>query len=326
MIMQCQMKEYRAGRSRIALAMLAAVLAACADQPTGVAPSTAVSSTPSFDKGGSGGKPQRNRIAFARGELGTGVDIYTMNPDGTGVVRLTTSAPFAASDEPAWSPDARKIAFRSSRDANAELYVMNADGSGVVRLTNNAYFDEDPVWSPDGTQIAFASARGSDFLDIYVMNADGTNQRRLTQGGSTFNHPAWSPDGKIYYDGPGGIFRMNADGSDKTGVISLLPDNVFAPAISPDGTTIAFRSDRDRGSVWVASLANPLATAYPLLDTMGGKGDPPSWGPDGQTLVFTFVEVTGGPEIPQVLKYNPVTGGGLLTGFAIPSLNPAWSR
>ena len=36
-----------------------------------------------------------------------------------------------------WSPDGKKIAFRSNRDGNYEIYVMNADGSEQTNLTNN---------------------------------------------------------------------------------------------------------------------------------------------------------------------------------------------
>ena len=50
-----------------------------------------------------------------------------MNADGSGKRKLTHNARYNA--EPAWSPDGRKIAFRSTRDGNREIYVMNADGS-----------------------------------------------------------------------------------------------------------------------------------------------------------------------------------------------------
>ena len=57
-----------------------------------------------------------------------------MNADGSGATRLTNN--YALDSCPIWSPDGRRIAFRSERDGNGEIYVMNADGSGVTRLTH----------------------------------------------------------------------------------------------------------------------------------------------------------------------------------------------
>lgn len=129
--------------------------------------------------------PDGRRIAFVR-TLGRRVpphvlnsEIYVMNADGSGTRRLTHNA--AYDGEPAWSPDGRKIAFRSTRDGNREIYVMNADGSNQRNLTRHPAKDGRPSWSPDGRRIAFVSDRDGR-LEAHVMNADGSGQRSLTQG------------------------------------------------------------------------------------------------------------------------------------------------
>jgi Tol biopolymer transport system component len=104
-------------------------------------------------------------------------EIYVMNADGSGTRRLTHSA--AYDGEPAWSPDGRKIAFRSTRNGNREIYLMNADGSSQRNLTRNPANDVRPSWSPDGRRIAFISDRDGR-LEAHVMNADGSGQRSLT--------------------------------------------------------------------------------------------------------------------------------------------------
>jgi TolB protein len=69
-----------------------------------------------------------------------------MNTDGSGAQRLTHGR--AYDGEPAWSPDGRWIAFRSTRHGNAELYVVKPDGSGLRRLTQSPAWDGWFAWSP----------------------------------------------------------------------------------------------------------------------------------------------------------------------------------
>jgi dipeptidyl aminopeptidase/acylaminoacyl peptidase len=69
-----------------------------------------------------------------------------MDPDGQNQTNLSNNA--AIDDEPAFSPDETKIAFRSTRHGNFELYAMDADGQNQTRLTNNAAIDDNPDWGP----------------------------------------------------------------------------------------------------------------------------------------------------------------------------------
>src|SRR5207245_1256531 len=124
------------------------------------------------------------QIAFYSPSDNGGVgDIYVMNADGSGQVKLTNMT--ASDADPAWSPDGTKIAFNSSRDGNVEVYVLNADGSGLRNLTNNPAGDLRPAWSPDGSKIAFLRN-----LDIYVMNVDGLGQVNFRINPATDDQPA----------------------------------------------------------------------------------------------------------------------------------------
>jgi Tol biopolymer transport system component len=95
------------------------------------------------------------------------------------------------------------IAFQSDRDRQDEIYVMNADGSDQRLLISNLRaLDSMPDWSPDGGKIALASRdRGRDF-EICVVSVtddltaiDGKTALRLTDNDFDDLHPTWSPDG-----------------------------------------------------------------------------------------------------------------------------------
>ena len=138
------------------------------------------------------------RVAFA-----SGGDIYTSEPDGTGVVHVTSGT--ATDFDPAISTDGSKVSFASDRDHSyGEIYVTSATvaGGAVTRLTNDTNFDWQPAWSPDGTAIAWAhdapTPNHPRNFEIYVMNPDGSAKKNLTKStaGAYDIAPTWSSDGK----------------------------------------------------------------------------------------------------------------------------------
>lgn len=226
------------------------------------------------------------KIVFSSARDGN-EEIYTMNPDGSNVTRLTNNS---ANDQyPSWSADGTKIVFDSNRDGNFEIYVMDADGSNQTRLTNNSSLDAIPAWSPFGNRILFYSNRdGND--EIYVMNADGSSQTNLTNHSASDVQAAWSPDGtKIAFEsnrgGSSQIYTMNANGSSVTQRTSSGLNG--GADWSPDGSQIAFHSNRD-GNYEVYKM-NADGTSQTRLTTNGAADDSPVWSPDGTQIAFRSV-------------------------------------
>src|SRR5918998_1115606 len=100
------------------------------------------------DGGGRGASPSalqaNGKIAFTSERDGGQRDIFVMNPDGSGQTNVSNNPAF--DDEPAFSPDAKKIVFLSARDGNDEIYVMNADGTNPTNPPNDPNFDYDPAF------------------------------------------------------------------------------------------------------------------------------------------------------------------------------------
>jgi Tol biopolymer transport system component len=121
-------------------------------------------------------------------------------------------------------PATGRIAFHSDRvpsprgiaAINLEIYVMDANGTNQRNLTNNPDSDDwYHVWSPDGSRLAFERdivivTRTLPFVwnpEIYVVDADGSNQTRLTDNLAKDQYPTWSPDGS------GLAFESDRDGN-----------------------------------------------------------------------------------------------------------------
>jgi Tol biopolymer transport system component len=190
-----------------------------------------------------------------------------------------------------------KIAFVSFRDGQGDIYAMNADGTEQTRLTVNPASDYEPVWSPDGTSILFRTYRvGID--EIYVMNADGSGQTNVTENPALDIHPAWSPDGsKILFVSTRNdpyyascdywcyeIYTMNLDGSGVTR-LTYNSDVDFSPVWSPDGSKIAFMSNRASGYYDVFVMNADGSSVTNLTNSLGGDADP-DWSPDGSKIAF----------------------------------------
>ena len=139
--------------------------------------------------------PDGSRLAFTLRASSGADEIFTMNRDGTRLVRLT---PVGGSDlGPKWSPDGSRIAFRMDLmgpvDHTSGLGVMNADGSGRSIVADVELEDVDFTWSPDGGRLAFAVS--IDFRvgdrDVYVVNVDGSGLSNLTRNPATDQWPSW---------------------------------------------------------------------------------------------------------------------------------------
>lgn len=219
---------------------------------------------------------------------------------------------------PAWSPDAKTIAFiRRTRGMSARtIFTVPANGGAARRVfaPSTRIIPEWIAWSPDSTRLAFRTLEGSNYV---VPAAGGTPVliRPPVPSGPSFysdGRPAWSPDGtrlafaRSRYAGRFEDPRLAwccqlwvaaADGSGATVLGGPAPEEwLTEPAWAPDGR-IAFITgprtpDRDadisRAEIWIASADGSdrrrLAPAFADQRSVRQL----SWSADGSRLAFAM--------------------------------------
>jgi TolB protein len=176
------------------------------------------------------------------------------------------------------------------------------------------------------TKLAFVSDRDGERLrgtvesravkEIYICDYDGANQRRLTVNRTLNINPAWSSDGRAiafssYVRGVPDIFIANIyQGTPPENPLRTKGEENFLPVFSPDGTRIAFQSNRDgNAEIYVMNRDGSglrRVTNHPAIDAT------PTWSPSGAQLAFTS-DRTGSPQIYVVdvdgLNLRPLTAG-----------------
>jgi TolB protein len=283
------------------------------------------------------------RIVFSAGPNFWG-DIYTVAPDGTGLVQVTSGPDDDRS--PSWSPDYGKIVFgrRSAYGQPVSLWVVNADGSGLHQLfadgpnTN----DDEPTWSPDGSRILFTrwwiDAKNATHRELFTVNANGGGLKQVTTWGqnadSYVSEPDYAPDGsKIVYVRSSfatgdHVYVANENGSGATALTSGTGGNVN-PAWSPDGTRIAYEQytpGKTYSSQIMAMNANGSGKTAITSNTFDAED--PSWSRDGTKLVFTTMQPLDATHDASHLYVVDATGLGLTLLGGLPNVQyfANWAR
>ena len=215
--------------------------------------------------------------------------------------------------QPAISPDGELVAFswNGEKQDNRDIWVKQIASGTLSRITTDPAPDLSPAWSPDGRLIAFRRMLLLPGLSqVIVKSYLGGPERVLGEWRfqrdvqsrylPVSRNICWSPDGKwLVVAGmatsaePRSLFAISVDTGETRKLTSPPPksEGDSAPALSPDGRTLAFAraSTAFLSELYLLRLSEPLAPAGdPRRITFDDRvATSPTWTADGRAIIFS---------------------------------------
>jgi dipeptidyl aminopeptidase/acylaminoacyl peptidase len=217
--------------------------------------------------------------------------IWLLPVDGTAVPRRLSAEGFS-SNAPRWSPDGKTLAFLSTRSSDSagtdapksQIYLLPMTAGGeALPLTKLKNGVQSFQWSPDSARLVCVALSGpSDAVAPADRKSDVRHYKHIRY---KFNDTGWFDDKRRH------LWVVTVASAEAKQITDGQDWNDTDPQWSPDGTRIAFVSDRsgkafddsENTDVWVIPAAGgPLVkiSDHPFQD------EEPRWSPDGKEILF----------------------------------------
>lgn len=237
-----------------------------------------------------------NALVYQSGCILPSADIYTVDPDGTGLQQVTKTPQHEFS--PALSPDGSRVAYAQQQVADRCDGCPQSLWIGSTQLTNPQYsddapFDVDPSWSPDGKQLVYSQSGPDSPFELMTIPAAGGTPQRLVAG----LHPAWGPK-LIAFEVDGTPPKIETYDPATHAVATVAVTKGLDPstlAWSNDGR-LAYLAYSAHGHAWISIVGGgsfDLNTLLPPKSQASGL----AWSPDDTRFAFIATDRNGNGEV-----------------------------
>jgi len=203
-----------------------------------------------------------------------------------------------------YKPDDSEGFTRFNDNRRVHIFVVDVASAQVRQLTSGDHYEHSIDWSPNGEEIVFISNREPNEdqffnYDIFTLRISDLTMTRLTSTESAEYRPRWSPDGKmiVYQATRRGltdlettmedthVWLMNADGSNRREITSMIDNRQGAPSWSADGSSVYF-TVLERGNVRLYRM--PIAGGQPEV-ICNDRGSVGAWSiANNNAIAFSF--------------------------------------
>ena len=255
--------------------------------------------------------PSLNAVGVAPGGAQA---IFLLSVDSGEKRQLSSPSSNGRGDmQPAFSPDGKTLAFvRRLGLVKAQLYLQPLAGNEPALLADPNGFIGDLDWTADGSAILFEAGTESEAgSGLFRVPATGGTPERLAFGEQAYTISIARKAARLVYDRRSGedtdIWRLDGPAAEARSVPERLIASSridWAPEFSPDGTQIAFTSERaGNNNIWVC--ASDGTRCFQLTDLF--RASHPYWSPDGKQLVHNGRE--GSDDAHPNLYVTEIEGG-----------------
>ncbi len=236
------------------------------------------------------------RIAYVLRNAATPDQRYTLqiaDTDGEQPRTILTSRDPILS--PAWTPDAKKLAYVSFETKRPAIYIQDLASGNREKVASFRGLNGAPSFSPDGKSMLFtASMHGNP--EIYQMDLQTRQLKRMTNDTAIDTEARYAPDGKSF------IFTSDRGGSPQIYTYNLSAESVkrltFRGAfnargtLSADGKKLAL-VHRPSGSNYKVAVQD-IGSGVTNILTPTSLDESPSFSPNGQMVVYATREANRG--------------------------------
>ncbi len=275
-------------------------------------------------------QPDLHEIIVSHADENNKLQLYRIKDDGSSRRRITDATHDCMM--PAWSPDGRTIVYVRQSNKGVNLRLISPEGKNAKVLTETGR-NLLPCWLPDSKHIVWMIWEGGkepcDNSQLHIMNTETLQTRRLFNDPEQIKFsnsmPTVSPNGKkvAFVSDRSGTYRVWVSNLDGSGAKPISPtptpydETIKAPfeqkvpCWSPDGKWIAHwqgvemiylskftgKQDRERDKLISASWHVWVVGIDGKNKRRAGRGDDPTWSPDGFVTRSFPDPQKGGPKI-----------------------------